>query len=57
MSPIQRNYVLGLLQADNETKQRMGQRFASHLGLTPGPLGPDDGVDGSAIHSLPGCGR
>jgi hypothetical protein len=38
--------IEGILAADNATKQKLGQRFAKHLGLNPGPRGPDDGVDG-----------
>jgi hypothetical protein len=45
-----RALVLGILGADNATKQALGQRFAKHLGLTPGPGGPDDGIDGSGVH-------
>ena len=33
----------------NANKQRLGQRFASYLGLNPGPKGADDGIDGSII--------
>jgi hypothetical protein len=40
--------LAGILQADNATKQQLGRRFAQHLGLQPGPGGPDDGIDGSA---------
>ncbi len=47
--PQVRALVRGLLSSDNATKQQLGQRFAAHLELTPGPLGPDDGVDGSAL--------
>ncbi len=39
--------VAGILQSENDSKQRLGQKFAECLQLTPGPLGPDDGVDGS----------
>ncbi|MGC9526802.1 MAG: restriction endonuclease [Limnospira sp.] len=38
--------VKGILEAENDSKQRLGQRFADCFHLTPGPLGPDDGVDG-----------
>jgi hypothetical protein len=46
-----RALILGILSADNATKQLIGQRFAAHLGLTPGKGGPDDGVDGSGMHN------
>ncbi|MFQ3618134.1 MAG: restriction endonuclease [Cyanobacteriota bacterium] len=39
--------IEGILKAENASKQRLGQRFANCLQLTPGPEGPDDGVDGS----------
>lgn len=39
--------IKGILKAENASKQRLGQRFANCLQLTPGPEGPDDGVDGS----------
>jgi len=39
--------VKGILQAENDSKQRLGQRLADCFHLNPGPLGPDDGVDGS----------
>ena len=45
--PITYYLVRGILQSENDSKQRLGQRFADCLGLTPGPEGPDDGVDGS----------
>lgn len=45
-----RALVLGIIGADNATKQALGQRFAQHLGLAPGPAGPDDGIDGSGVH-------
>ena len=38
--------IEGILQASNETKQKLGQKFALYLNLIPGPDGPDDGVDG-----------
>ncbi|KOR37322.1 hypothetical protein AM228_07890 [Planktothricoides sp. SR001] len=39
--------IKGILQAENDSKQRLGQKFADCLNLTPGSEGPDDGVDGS----------
>jgi hypothetical protein len=39
--------IKGILQAENDSKQRLGQKFAESLRLKPGPSGPDDGVDGS----------
>jgi hypothetical protein len=39
--------IKGILQAENDSKQRLGQRFADCLNLTPRPEGADDGVDGS----------
>ncbi len=44
-----RALVHGILSADNATKQELGRRFAAHLGLTPGPRGADDGVDGFGV--------
>ncbi|MCW7553851.1 hypothetical protein NX722_14695 [Endozoicomonas gorgoniicola] len=38
--------VSSILQNSNNSKQKIGQRIAYHLGLTPGPRGADDGVDG-----------
>jgi hypothetical protein len=45
-----RALLLGIVSADNATKQTLGQRFAKHLGMTPGPAGPDDGIDGITVH-------
>jgi hypothetical protein len=39
--------IKGILQAENDSKQKLGQRFANCLRLIAGPQGPDDGVDGS----------
>lgn len=39
--------VMSVLQCSNAGKQILGQRFAAHLGLIPGPRGKDDGIDGS----------
>ena len=39
--------IKGTLQSENASKQRLGQRFADFFQLTPGPGGPDDGIDGS----------
>ena len=44
-----RALVKGILASSNRTKQALGQRFAFLLGFEPGPLGPDDGVDGVII--------
>lgn len=44
-----RALVKGILASSNRTKQALGQRFAFLLGFAPGPLGPDDGVDGLII--------
>jgi len=44
--PQARAIVQGLLKANNKTKQELGRRFAYFLSFTPGPRGPDDGVDG-----------
>jgi len=41
--------VYGVLQLDNDRKQQIGRRLAAHLGLTPGSLGPDQGIDGETI--------
>lgn len=38
--------IQGILSADSTTKQELGRRFAYVLGLTPGPPGPDGGMDG-----------
>ena len=44
--PQRRAIIKGLLNASNPTKQELGRRFAYFLGFTPGPRGPDDGIDG-----------
>jgi len=41
--------IESILQNSNASKQCLGQRFALHLGLEPGPRGADDGIDGSLI--------
>ena len=41
--------VSGILNSENSSKQKLGQQFAKYLNLTPGPRGPDNGVDGSTI--------
>jgi hypothetical protein len=46
-----RALIDGTLAVDNRTKQRLGQRFARALNLTPGPGGPDDGIDGIAEYA------
>ncbi|MEB3339004.1 MAG: hypothetical protein VKJ46_16150, partial [Leptolyngbyaceae bacterium] len=38
--------VTGIVYADNTTKQALGRRFATYLGLNPGPSGQDEGSDG-----------
>lgn len=38
--------IQGIILSDTATKQELGRRFAYCLGLTPGPAGPDGGVDG-----------
>lgn len=44
------NFIVeSILQNSNAGKQRLGQRFALHLGLEPGPRGADDGIDGSLL--------
>lgn len=49
-TPLQiRELINGIVNLDNATKQVIGQRFARHMGLKPGPLGPDDGIDGEGI--------
>ena len=46
------NFIVeAILQSSNASKQRLGQRFASHFGLIPGPRGADDGIDGSLIRN------
>jgi len=41
-----RSIIRGILNAENITKGELGRRFAAHLGLEPGPLGADGGIDG-----------
>ena len=41
-----RAIVKGIVNSDSATKGDLGRRFAVRLGLTPGPVGPDGGVDG-----------
>lgn len=41
-----RALVLGYTNANSQAKQELGRCFAVHLGLTPGPRGSDDGIDG-----------
>ncbi|NER32485.1 MAG: restriction endonuclease [Oscillatoria sp. SIO1A7] len=43
--------IKGILNADPATKQDLGRRFAKHLGLTPGPRGSDDGIDGVLFYN------
>ncbi|WP_252179131.1 hypothetical protein [Endozoicomonas sp. 4G] len=40
-----------IIALDNRSKQEIGRRFAYRLGFTPGPLGPDDGIDGRFLHN------
>jgi hypothetical protein len=44
--PQLRGIIDGILSADNQAKQELGQRFARCLSLEPGPSGPDGGIDG-----------
>jgi hypothetical protein len=44
-----RALVLGITRAHTATKGELGQRFARHLGLEPGPPGSDGGVDGRGV--------
>jgi hypothetical protein len=44
--PQTRAVIKGLLSASSPTKQELGRRFAYFLGFTPGPRGPDNGIDG-----------
>lgn len=46
-----RAIIRGIVNCDNATKQEIGRRFAVHLGLEPGPLGSDDGIDGMGYHN------
>ena len=39
--------VQGIVASDTTVKQELGRRFAYCLGLTPGSLGGDGGIDGS----------
>lgn len=41
-----RAIIKGIVNSDSTTKGDLGRRFAVHLGLTPGPVGRDGGVDG-----------
>lgn len=41
-----RDLIAGYIGASNEAKQKLGRCFAKELGLNPGPLGRDDGIDG-----------
>ncbi|MDB9311670.1 hypothetical protein PN462_01050 [Spirulina sp. CS-785/01] len=41
--------IQGIISADTSTKQELGRRFAYSLGLTPGPLGADGGIDGKGF--------
>ncbi|MEZ9882809.1 hypothetical protein AB4374_02975 [Vibrio splendidus] len=44
-------HIKSILQSSNAGKQILGQRIAAHLGLTPGPRGDDDGIDGLIVHN------
>lgn len=44
-----RAIIKGIVNSDSATKGDLGRRFAAHLGLTPGPVGRDGGVDGSGF--------
>jgi hypothetical protein len=41
-----RALIEGILLSHPETKKETGRRIAAYLGFTPGPRGPDDGIDG-----------
>ena len=43
--------VDGILECDNATKQRLGQKFARYLNFIEGPRGKDDGIDGIVEHN------
>lgn len=45
---VTQQIVDGVLDCDNVTKQRLGQKFAAHLRLQSGTMGADDGIDGIA---------
>ncbi|UKO97833.1 restriction endonuclease [Nostoc sp. UHCC 0870] len=40
--------VSGIIYSHEAVKQELGRRFAHYLGLTPGKLGSDGGIDGYA---------
>lgn len=44
-----RAIIKGIISSDSTTKQDLGRRFAAHLGITPGPIGRDEGIDGSGF--------
>lgn len=46
-----RALIEGILNADNSTKAELGQKCAIHLGLNPGPLGGDGGIDGEGLYN------
>jgi len=46
-----RALIEGIINADNSTKAELGQKFARHLGLNPGPLGGDGGIDGEGLYN------
>jgi len=46
-----RALIEGILNVDNSTKAELGQKCARHLGLNPGPLGGDGGIDGEGIYN------
>lgn len=39
----------GIISLDPQTKGNLGRRCAAHLGLEPGPVGRDGGVDGEGF--------
>ncbi len=38
--------INGIVYSDSVIKQYLGRRFAAYLGLKPGQVGPDGGIDG-----------
>ncbi|WOG28878.1 hypothetical protein [Endozoicomonas sp. 8E] len=45
------NLADSIVSLDSRGKQEIGRRFAYRLGFTPGPLGPDDGIDGEFLYN------
>jgi hypothetical protein len=44
---INRKLIDTIISLDPSTKGELGRRAAAHLGLEPGPIGKDGGIDGS----------